>query len=263
MSKAAPFVFAVANQKGGVGKTTTAVTLAAGLALQGVNTLLVDLDPQGHAAYSLGLEKAPGLYRFLVDSARLADVVTPAGRDLDVLPSDKSTEAAKRYITTLNFRERVISDALKRATDYKAIFLDLAPSLDVLHVAALVAADFAIIPTRLDSLAIDGVNEVIGTLAEIAAGGHPLAGFAIVPTMFDRVTKETAQQLTDLAAAFPDNIWPPIPQDTKVREAPAYGQPLWTYAPGTAALVGYQSSNGRIGGYAAVLDYLMRILPNE
>ena len=252
-------IITVANQKGGVGKTTTAVTLAHGLALQGYRTLLVDLDPQGHIAFSLGLPKAPDFYRLVVNESPLADVITEARPHLDVILGDKQTDAAKRHIITQDFREHILSNLLEPA-GYDVIFLDLAPSLDVLHVSALVASDSAIIPTKLDALAIDGVNEMLLSIAEVSQRVGKKMPYTILPTFFDRTTKETMVQLEDLVKAFPDNIWPPITRDTKAREATAYGQTIWEYAPSTPAVIGYLSQGERIGGYAFVLDRVMEMV---
>lgn len=253
-------ILAVANQKGGVGKTTTAVTLAQALTLQGKSVLLADLDPQGHVATALGLEKSDGLYRRLVDHEPLAGVVQPARPSLDILPGNKRTEAAKRHLTTLDFRERALSDALQGAP-YDLVILDCAPSFDVLHVAALMASDFLVIPTRLDHLAIDGVNELLASVGQVRQmGGHAeLAG--ILPTFFDRQTKETAEQMRSLAEAFGAYVWPPIPQDTRAREAPAYGQTLLEYAPRSTAVIGYAGDHeARIGGYLAAFARLVETL---
>lgn len=254
----APRVICVANQKGGVGKTTTSVSLAHGLALCGMRVLLVDLDPQGHVAFSLGLEKSPGLYRALVEEIPLPELVRPARERLDILPGDKRTEKAKRYLVTANFRERILADLLS-ASAYQVAILDMAPSLDILHVAALVASDWVLIPTKLESMAVDGVNEALRSIGEVASQGRRL-GYNILPTFFDRTTRETPLQLRELAKAFGGRVWPPIPQDTRAREAPAYGQTLWEYAPASPAAAGYASEKGRLGGYAGALKKLQELL---
>ncbi len=253
---------ALANQKGGVGKTTTAVTLGHGLAAKGLRVLVVDLDPQGHVAESLGLGKAPGLYNLLVVDQPLGRVVVHARANLDVVPGDKRTEAAKRHLTAMDFREKALAVALKGAP-YDVILFDCAPSFDVLHVTALVASDFLLIPTRLDYLAADGVNEVLRSTGEVMAAGYPIGLLGILPTFFDRVTRETTSQLRGLVDLFGAKVWPPIPQDTRAREAPAFGQTLWEYAPWSPAMVGYENGDHRIGGYQTALRLFLEALHGE
>ena len=253
-----PKVMSVANQKGGVGKTTTSVSLAHGLARAGVNVLLVDLDPQGHVAFSLGLEKSPGLYQVVVSGNSITATATRARENLDILPGDKHTENVKRHLMTLNFRERILADILA-ACDHQVIILDMAPSLDVLHVTALMASDWVLIPTKLDAMAVDGVNEALRTIGEVARHGHPL-GYTILPTFFERTTTETLHQLRELVKAFGNRVWPPIPNDTRAREAPAFGQTLWEYSPTTPAIAGYLGDKGRVGGYNTTLDRVQELL---
>lgn len=250
---------AFANQKGGVGKTTTAVNLADGLARAGRRTLLVDLDPQGHVAVALGLEKNPGLYRWICLDEPLEKVITPARPNLDIISSDKRTEKVKRQITLADFRESILSDLLAGAR-YDAVLFDMAPSLDVLHINGLVASDWVVIPTRLDALAVDGVKEILLTMGEVAQRGHSFAGYTILPTFFDRTTRETLIQLQEVAKTFGKRVWPPVPQDTRAREAAAYGKTLFEYSPESPAMTGYLTGREHTGGYKQILQRLLEVL---
>ncbi len=252
-------IFAFANQKGGVGKTTSAVTLADGLARLKQRTLLVDLDPQGHLALSFGLEKAPGLYHWMVLGEPLDSVKVELRPHLDLIPGDKQTEKVKRQITLSDFRETILADLLHE-TQYDAVLLDLAPSMDVLHLNGLIAADWVVIPTRPDALAVDGVKEILTTMAEIGRTGHRYRGYSILPTFFDRTTRETFLQFQDLARTFGEHVWPPIPQDTRVRETAAYGKTLWDYAPHSTSIEGYSEGSRRLGGYRQVLGRMLEVL---
>ncbi len=249
-------ILTIANQKGGVGKTTTAVTIAHGLAIAGWKTLLVDLDPQGHVAFSLGLPKGPGFYRLIVDEEPIEKVAIPARGNLEIIPGDKRTEKAKRTIVVSNFPMETITRALKHA-EYEVVILDLAPSLDVLHVSALMASNWVLIPTKLEAMAVDGVNEVLRSMAEVAERGHRI-GYSILPTFFDRTTRETVAQLKFLIETFKEHVWPPIPQDTKAREAPAYGKTLWEYCPHSTVVTGF--GDEKIGGYVSTMSRLMEVL---
>ncbi|PKO16144.1 MAG: hypothetical protein CVU39_08950 [Chloroflexi bacterium HGW-Chloroflexi-10] len=253
------FVFALANQKGGVGKTTTAVTLAAGFAEHGKKTLLIDLDPQGHIAFSFGLEKSPGMYRWLVMDEALADLVVNVRPNLDILPGDKRTEKVKRHITLMDFRESILADNLQSSC-YDVVLLDMAPSLDVLHVNGLVASDWVIIPTRLDAMAVDGVKEILLTMGEIAQRGHRFQGYSILPTFFDRTTRETITQFQEIVRAFGERVLPPVPQDTRVREASAYGKTLWEYCSNSSVMQGYLDGKNQSGGYRQIVTRLMDVI---
>jgi len=176
-----------------------------------------------------------------------------------VLPGDKRSEAVKRQITLSDFRESILADLL-HAADYECVLIDMAPSLDVLHVNGLVASDWVVIPTRLDALAVDGVKEILLTMGEVGNRGHGFQGFSILPTFFDRTTRETLAQFKEIIAGFGGHVWPPIPQDTRVREAAAYGQTPWEYAPRSPAVTGYLENRQRIGGYQQALDRLVEVI---
>lgn len=252
-------IIALANQKGGVGKTTTAVTLSSGFALKNKRTLLIDLDPQGHIAFSFGVDKKPSLYQWLVLEEPLDSLVETVRPDLDILSSDKRTESVKRHITVMNFRETILAEHLHESS-YDVIILDMAPSLDILHINGLVASDWVLIPTRPDAMAVDGVKEILLTMSEISQRGHQFAGYSILPTFFDRTTRETVTQFQEIVAAFGENVLPPIPQDTKVREAAAYGRTLWEYSPNSPAMIGYMDGKIQVGGYKQIMQRLMEVV---
>lgn len=220
-------IIAIANQKGGVGKTITAVTLAHGLALMGHKILIIDLDSQGNVADSLGIEAAPDLYRWLGQGQSMYTCITNGRDHLDVIRCDKTGAQLKAVLAGQDFREYSLANALD-GYEYDAIILDCAPSVDVLHTAALVAADYLIIPTRLDQFAIKGVAEILSTLKSIQRirlSTCKLIG--ILPTFFDRQTRESQDQLEHLASAFSSYLWAPIPIDASCRVANRAGKTLW------------------------------------
>jgi chromosome partitioning protein len=252
-------IIAFANQKGGVGKTTAAVTLAHGLALEGRRVLLVDLDPQGHLALTLGVEKAPGLYRLFCEGHLPESVILQVRPGLYLLPSDKRTEKVKRLAAGSDFHPSILADILHPLV-YDVVILDLAPSLDVLHINGLFASDYVIVPTRMDALAIDGVKEILFSLNEVSSRKRHAAGYAILPNFFDRTTRETLLQFREIITTFGRHVWPPIPQDTRVREAPAYGKTLWEYSPSTLAMTGYRDGQRYVGGFRHVMEKFKEVL---
>jgi chromosome partitioning protein len=252
-------IIAIANQKGGVGKTTTGVHLAHGMARAGQRVLAMDLDPQGHFGLALGFKKEPGLYRVMIDDAPLGEMAVEARDNLFVILGDKTSDRVKRDLVSQTMGVLALKRLLKDIP-YDHVILDLAPSLDILQVAALLASDFVLIPTRLDRLAMDGVQEILRTMREIQEWdmGEP-ANFAVLPTMFERRTRETEAQWRELVtSALASKVLEPIPQDTRVREAAAYGQTLWEFSPRTPAMIGMELRSGkRRGGYIRLLQYFM------
>jgi chromosome partitioning protein len=162
-------------------------------------------------------------------------------------------------VAGLDYREAVLSDIFVD-TNYDVILIDTAPSLDVLHVAAFVTADWVLIPTKLDAMAVDGVNEILKSYAEVMQHGGHIKGYSILPTFFERVTRETVLQLRDLVNAFGARVWPPIPADTKAREAVACGKTLWEYAPHTPAILGSADGHKSIGVYGQALERLLEVI---
>lgn len=263
-------MIAVVNQKGGVGKTTTAVTLAHGLALLGKRVLLVDLDAQGNVADALGMEKGDGVYRWLTNptpspslgkGGEQNGVVRFSGRGgLSVLVGDKRTVEAREMLAGQAFREMVVKDGLERLglPGFEVAILDTAPGADLLQVAALIAATEFIVPVCLDHLAMVGVVDLLATAASLARAGASGARFlGVLPTMWERTTRESQAQLEEMTEEFREWVWPPIPVDVRCKEAAAHGRTLWEWAPGCRALDGVEQGDmPRIGGYRAVLRRL-------
>lgn len=253
------YKLAIVNQKGGVGKTTTAVTFAHGLVLVGYKVLLVDLDAQGNVADALGLKKGPGLYDLLVQDAG-SDAARQSGREgLDVILSDKKTVEAKQILAGRSFRELALKQALEEFEEwYGVCILDAAPGVDVLQIGALVAADGFLVPVALSHLAVVGAGDALasaGSLRQVGALGGQFLG--VLPTFWERTTKESHEQLRVLVEQFEHWVWPPIPKDVKAREAPAHGQTLWEYAPGSRVLSGVPLDGKMQGGYMRALERLM------
>ena len=221
---------AIANQKGGVGKTTTAVTLAHDLTRRGYRVVLVDLDAQGNVASCFGLAPSPGLFRLLLDLATLDDVLVEARPSLWLLAGDASTAKLKTVLAAESYRETILAEALRPLnTDY--VILDTGPSRDLLHDNAHHAADEIIIPVGLDHLALIGVAQELETLKIVREHGHPVEITAILPTFWDATTNESATNLRRLVETFGDMVLPAIPRTTRLREAPALGRTLWEYLP--------------------------------
>lgn len=258
-------IIAVANQKGGVAKTTTAVTLAHGVALRGKRVLLVDLDTQGNASDALGLESSGDLMSWLISSSPIKSVAVSARPNLDIIRSNKQTSLLKMALVGMDFRETVLMKALLGygRDGYNTVILDCPPSTDILHVAALVAADYLLIPAKMEQFAIKGIADIMASMNSVRQAARSdcrLAG--IIPTFFDWSTNESHLQLGNLTqhANLKPYLWPVIPVDTKCREANREGKTLWEIKPKPAALVGRADGSKQIGGYQQALDRLMVML---
>lgn len=251
-------IIAVANMKGGVGKTTTAVNLGAWFARAGRKTLIVDTDSQGHVAMALGKPKGDGLFQALVAGRSLHQATVEARPGLDILANDHTSELVKEHFTRVSFREFLIATMLEQAREYQVVILDTPPSTDVLHVATLVASEYLIIPAKMDYLAMDGVMAILATVTQLGRypNVEPPTVIGVLPTLYDRNTKETQENVARLAQAIgADLILPPVPSDTKLREATSYGDTIWEYAPDCQGAVGWKAgtraanSLGKTGGY--------------
>ena len=220
---------AVANQKGGVGKSTTVITLAHGLSLSGGKVLIVDCDPQGQTAALLGIQQEPGLFNLLIAELQPSQVIRETGRDrLDLIPSDKKTAAAQVTLAAQRTPITYIQDAIKPVKDqYDFIVFDTAPSIGDIMGAALFAADYVLIPSAVDFLSSDGVVKLMDTLQEIK--GYDWTGklLGILPTFYDEATRESKAILDELTEQFADGVLDPIHRATILRECAAYGQTIF------------------------------------
>jgi chromosome partitioning protein len=244
-------VLTIANQKGGVGKTTTAVTLASGLADLGHPTVLIDCDPQGNVASFLGLEPTQGLFELVVEHRPPSEVVQllkdQGYPTLGVIVGDSSTVDLETLLrTSSRFNSRTaLKDALRpfqantRSRKTTTIILDTAPSLSSVQLAALSAADWLLIPTSPEYAAETGIAALVNAVNELKEVGANLNLLGILPTMVDSRSREHHQTILDLKEAFPNLTLPPVRRLIALAEAPRAGVPIWTYAPRSEAALDY------------------------
>ena len=239
-------VYAVANQKGGVGKTTTAVSLAAHLANAGKRVLLIDIDPQGNATSSLGLAvDGRSLYDSLVGDEDLQGVVLLSRRmGLDVVPANRTLAAAEVELVPREAREYRLRTALQPvAARYDVVLLDCPPSLGLLTVNALSAADGLVVPIQCEYLALEGLGQLTGTLGMVQGRLNPaLELFGIVMTMFDSRTRLSKQVVDEVRKHYPRKLFRTlIPRSVYLSEAPSYGQSIFEYHGASKAAQAYAS----------------------
>jgi chromosome partitioning protein len=240
-----PKVFAVANQKGGVAKTTTVHSLGAALAERGRQVLLVDLDPQACLTYSLGLgadDLPRSLHDVLVHNVAAAEVLAKVG-DLHLLPATIDLAGAEIHLLSKTGREYALAralDPIKAA--YDVVLIDCPPSLGILTIDGLTAADEVIIPLQCETLSSRGVGQLLETIEDVRRFTNPRLGVAgVVATMYDSRTRLGQQVLASVGDHGLELLPPPVPKSVKVAEAPGQGRSVLEHAPSSPAAEAYRT----------------------
>ena len=248
-------VFAIANQKGGVGKTSVAVNLSATLAHYGQKVLLVDLDPQGNATTGSGIDKSSvskTLYGVLLGEYSVVDARVRAEGEFDVLPANRELAGAEIELIDIERREFRLKDALAPIADnYTFVVIDCPPALNMLTVNALTAADAVIIPMQCEYYALEGLSDLVGTLRKVKANLNPKIEIeALVRTMYDPRSSLTNQVSDEIKSHFGDKVFDTvIPRNIRIAEAPSFGKPVILHDP---------ASKGALAHFAFARELLGR-----
>jgi chromosome partitioning protein len=237
---------ACANQKGGVGKTTTVVNLAAFLAIAGERVLVIDLDPQGNATSGLGLDRSSlevSVYDGVIDGLGLEDLTVSGPLGIDVVPSAIALAGAEVELAPLESRERRLGRLIGGLEDrYDYILIDCPPSLGLLTVNALTAADSVLVPLQCEYYALEGLTQLLGTIDLIRDNlNPPLALKGVVLTMFDGRTNLSADVAAEVRRHLGDRVFETVvPRSVRLSEAPSHGLPIALYSPDSVGATAYR-----------------------
>jgi chromosome partitioning protein len=231
--RSGPKRIAVFNHKGGTGKTTTAINLAAGMAEAGRRVLLIDADGQGNVGASLGIAGQRTLYHVLVNGAKASDVAVPVRNGLDVLTSNESLAAAELFLAERPNRDRIMRERLGDACRaYDTVVIDCAPALSLMNQNAMVYADSVVVPVACDYLSLVGVKQVLRTIRNVRELlQHDVQLLGVLPTFFDVRNRISREAILTLRKHFEGRCYDPIRINTKLREAPSAKQTIFEYAP--------------------------------
>ncbi len=240
-----PRAIAVLNQKGGTGKTTTSVSVAAGLAERGHSTLLIDLDSQGNVGVSLGIRSPRTIYDVLISGVPPEDVAVPIRKGLDVITSDRSLARAEIELVSTSGRAHLLRrrarGLVSAGSAYDYIILDCGPSLSLLNQNALTFAREVLVPVSCDYLALVGVKQILQTLRHVnEVLMHPVEVVGVLPTFYDVRNNISKEAVAALSSYFKDRVLPPIRVNSKLKEAPAHKRTIFEYAPHSHGANDYQ-----------------------
>lgn len=237
-----PVRIAVLNQKGGTGKTTTAVNLAAGLAEEGHRVLLIDVDAQGHVGVSLGVRPERTLYHVVVEGMPPEDCVVQVTENLHVLPSNETLASAEIFLARMNEgRDRILRARMTSATEYDFVLLDCGPSLSLLNMNALTFADELLVPVSCDFLSLVGVRQILKTVRHVnELLLHPIRILGVLPTFYDQRNRISDESVKSMQSYFRDRVLPPIRVNTRLKEAPSHKQTIFDYAPYSRGAADYR-----------------------
>ncbi len=243
-------VFTIANQKGGVGKTTTAVNLAAAFAEKKIHTLLIDLDPQANATSALGVEKQEGrsLYGPLRGEGTALEMITPTSIEhLAIIPSEEDLAATEIELAqTENYlaRLRTVLEPLRASQGFRAIIIDCPPSLGMLSMNSLAAADYLLIALQCEYLALEGLGQILKNVERLRTAGvnGALEVGGVVMTMFDVRTNLSRQVVDEVKKHLPDKVFETvIPRTVRLSEAPSFGKTIFAYDPLSPGATAYRN----------------------